>query len=293
MCLFLSRRLKLQIQCKKVSSISWTHWFKKMLYYQVALVYTLTRLVTNVSQALLAFYVTNELGMGQSSKALEIRWSGWRLKAFFNAGAILWMFSGAGVSVLPDSMHNLMYILSIAIGAANALMTELHPLYRSMNALFDVSIDMANLKCASSRNWIYPQGGFSLVSHFLFFPRQVTGISMESMLVGENLNGCAFVYGSLSFVDKLSCGLALFVLESYQGKRVTSFPIRSPPDNNIFSSGSPDVMGNLGSNVSHSVNRYGLGVIPATCAFVSAVITYTMELPDTTSSRTLVEPLLA
>lgn len=53
----------------------------------------------------------------------EIRWSGWRLKAFFNAGAILWMFSGAGVSVLPDSMHNLMYILSIAIGAANALMT--------------------------------------------------------------------------------------------------------------------------------------------------------------------------
>ncbi|RRT68717.1 hypothetical protein GW17_00004361 [Ensete ventricosum] len=191
MCLFLSRRLKLQIQCKKVSSISWTHWFKKMLYYQVALVYTLTRLVTNVSQV--------------------------------------------------NIFH-----------------------------------------C-----------GFSLVSHFLFFPRQVTGISMESMLVGENLNGCAFVYGSLSFVDKLSCGLALFVLESYQGKRVTSFPIRSPPDNNIFSSGSPDVMGNLGSNVSHSVNRYGLGVIPATCAFVSAVITYTMELPDTTSSRTLVEPLLA
>lgn len=41
---------------------------------------------------------------------------------------------------------------------------------------------------------------------------------MESVLVGEDLNGCAFVYGSLSFLDKVSCGIALFVLESYQGE---------------------------------------------------------------------------
>lgn len=55
---------------------------------------------------------------------------------------------------------------------------------------------------------------------FLFL-RQVTGISMESMLVGEDLNGSGFVYGSLSFVDKLSCGLALYALESYQGKTIS------------------------------------------------------------------------
>jgi hypothetical protein len=42
-----------QIQSKNVSRISWAHWFKKALYYQVALVYMLTRLVTNVSQVLL------------------------------------------------------------------------------------------------------------------------------------------------------------------------------------------------------------------------------------------------
>lgn len=38
-------------------------------------------------------------------------------------------------------------------------------------------------------------------------------------MVGEDLNGCAFVYGSLSFLDKISCGIALFALESYEGKR--------------------------------------------------------------------------
>uniref|UniRef100_A0A0D9X0R3 Uncharacterized protein n=1 Tax=Leersia perrieri TaxID=77586 RepID=A0A0D9X0R3_9ORYZ len=171
-------------QNKRLSRISWTHWFKKVLYYQVALVYMFTRLVTNVSQALLAFYVINDLEMHQSSKALvpaiiyvcslvvsvvlqETRWSSWRLKNYFSAGAMLWILSGVGIVVLPSRMHNFMYALSITIGVANALMT-------------------------------------------------VTSISMEGVLVGEDLNGCAFVYGSLSFVDKVSCGIALYILESYQ-----------------------------------------------------------------------------
>ncbi|KAF8393996.1 hypothetical protein HHK36_020198 [Tetracentron sinense] len=64
-------------------------------------------------------------------------------------------------------MHALMYLLSITIGVANALMV-------------------------------------------------VTGVSMQSVLVGEDLHGCAFVYGSLSFLDKISCGIALYVLQSYQ-----------------------------------------------------------------------------
>lgn len=47
---------------------------------------------------------------------------------------------------------------------------------------------------------------------------QVSAVSMQSFLVGRDLNGCAFVYGSLSFLDKMLCGLALSVLESYQSK---------------------------------------------------------------------------
>lgn len=47
---------------------------------------------------------------------------------------------------------------------------------------------------------------------------QVTTIGLEGALVGDDLNGCAFVYGSLSFLDKISCGIALFALESYEGK---------------------------------------------------------------------------
>eukprot|EP00262_Sarcandra_glabra_P014041 TRINITY_DN4014_c0_g1_i1.p1 TRINITY_DN4014_c0_g1~~TRINITY_DN4014_c0_g1_i1.p1 ORF type:complete len:460 (+),score=57.93 TRINITY_DN4014_c0_g1_i1:144-1523(+) len=234
-------RLKQQLQSESRKRISWAHWFKKILYYQVALVYMLTRLVTNISQALLAFYVINDLQMAQSSKALvpaiiyicsfvvsvilqEINWTGRRLKSFYTAGACLWIFSGAGILILPSKMNSFMYLLSITIGVANALMT-------------------------------------------------VTGVSMESVLVGEDLNGCAFVYGSLSFVDKISCGLALYVLEFYQGS-------------------SPSLIGNNLTGNRISLTRNGLGLVPASCALLGVVVTSTMKL-HTTISKPLMEPLLA
>ncbi|KAI3926777.1 hypothetical protein MKW92_048857 [Papaver armeniacum] len=222
--------------------IPWDYWFKKVLYYQVALVYMLTRLVTNVSQAFLAFYVINDLQMAQSSKALvpaiiyvcsfvvsiilqEMKWTSSRLKAGFTAGSIMWILSGTGILILPSSLYGFIYLLSVIIGVANALMT-------------------------------------------------VTGISMQSVLVGEDLNGCAFVYGSLSFLDKISCGLALYVLESYQ----QTSPI-------IESCNS--VMGCV------SITRYGLGLVPASCAVIGLVVIYTMDLDRTTISGPLIQPLLA
>ncbi|RWR77663.1 hypothetical protein CKAN_00616000 [Cinnamomum micranthum f. kanehirae] len=233
-------RLQQQSEHKCRQRISWTHWFKKTLYYQVALVYLLMRLVTNVSQTLLAFYVINDLQMAQYAKALvpaviyicsfvasvalqEIKWTGKRLKIIFTVGAILWVFSGAGILFLPSELHGFMYLLSIIIGVANALMT-------------------------------------------------VTGISMESVLVGEDLNGCAFVYGSLSFLDKISCGIALYVLESYQDTAPSLHGC------NVF-----------GGCI--SVSRYGLALVPGSCAILGAIVAYTMDLP-TSTSEPLLEPLL-
>ncbi|XP_071931595.1 uncharacterized protein [Coffea arabica] len=177
-------RLKQDVHRKGYARIYWTYWFKKILYYQVALVYVLTRLVTNVSQAYLAFYVIDDLQMSQFSKASvpaviyicsfivsvllqEMTWTGPRLKSYYSAGGLLWLFCGAGIFFLPRSLSYLMYFLSTVIGIANALI-------------------------------------------------MVTGVSMQSFLVGEDVHGCAFVYGSLSFLDKISCGVALCILESYQ-----------------------------------------------------------------------------
>ncbi|KAG2671496.1 hypothetical protein I3760_13G000400 [Carya illinoinensis] len=233
-------RSKVGVQGNSHVRIAWAYWFKRALYYEVALVYVLTRLVTNISQAYLAFYVINDLRMAQSAKALvpaiiyicsfiismilqEIVWTGQRLKAYYSAGGILWIFCGAAILLLPRSMSAFMYFISIFIGIANALMT-------------------------------------------------VTGVSMQSVLIGENLGGCAFVCGSLSFLDKISCGLALYVLQSLQ-------------------SSSPELQLTKSAHVYISVTRFGLGLIPPFCALVGVAVTYTMKL-HTPFSKPIMEPLL-
>ncbi|KAI3800652.1 hypothetical protein L1987_28746 [Smallanthus sonchifolius] len=193
----------------------------------VALVYVFTRLITNVSQSFLAFYVINDLRMAQSSKALipamiyicsfiisillqELTRTSQRLKVFFSVGGVLWILCGSAIFFMPSNMKNIMYFLSFVIGIANALIS-------------------------------------------------VTGVSMQSYLVGEDVKGCAFVYGSLSFLDKVSCGLALWVLESYQN---TSTALK---DCNLICS-------------CFSVSRYGFGLVPAVCALAGVVVTCTMKL---------------
>lgn len=234
-------RLKMDFEGKIREKILWSHWFKKVLYYQVAMVYMLTRLVTNVSQAFLAFYVTYDLEMTRSSKAVvpaiiyvcsfiisimlqEMKWTCRRLKVYYSVGGILWVMCGIGIIVLTRQMNYLMYILSVFIGVANALMT-------------------------------------------------VTGVSMQSVLVGKDYHGCAFVYGSLSFLDKMSCGFALYILELYQ-------------------SSSPDLQGCLSIYSCFSITRSGLGLVPGVCALLGVVITYTMDLSTPVTVMPLTEPLL-
>ncbi|XP_059454887.1 uncharacterized protein LOC132185079 [Corylus avellana] len=103
-------------------------------------------------------------------------------------------------------------------------------------------------------------------------PPVVTGVSMQSVLIGENLGGCAFVCGSLSFLDKIACGLALYVLQSFQ-------------------SSSPAVHLTSPIHVYISVTRIGLGLIPPFCSLVGVAVTYTMKL-HTPFSKPMMEPLL-
>ncbi|KAH0887405.1 hypothetical protein HID58_063501 [Brassica napus] len=217
-------RLRITLRETNRARIPWAYWFRKILYYQVAMVYLLTRLVLNVSQAYLAFFVIDDLQMAQSAKALEIPWNGKRLKAYYCAGGIIWMFCGVSVLFLPRSINSFMYAVSVFIGIANALIL-------------------------------------------------VTAISMQSVLVGSVLGGCAFVCGSLSFLDKMSCGIALYVLQSHK------------------SGTSPEVVVNSTHSFDFSVTRYGLGLVPAVCSFIGVVVTYFMEL-DGTIVKPLCQPLL-
>ncbi|KAH0882258.1 hypothetical protein HID58_058354 [Brassica napus] len=136
-------RLRINLRESNRTRIPWAYWFRKILYYQVAVVYLLTRLVLNVSQAYLAFFVIDDLQMAQSAKALipaiiyicsfvvsvmlqEIPWNGKRLKAYYCAGGIIWMFCGVSILLLPRSINSFMYAISVFIGIANALILVRH-----------------------------------------------------------------------------------------------------------------------------------------------------------------------
>ncbi|CAN6440335.1 unnamed protein product [Victoria cruziana] len=220
-------RLKHESKIKKIGKIGWKYWLSKVLYHQVAVVYVLTRLVTNVSQ--------------------EFHWNGHRLKWFFTLGALLWTLAGVAFFFLPKRMHYVMFLLAVAIGIGNALMT-------------------------------------------------VTAISMESVLVGEDLNGCGFVYASLGFLDKIVCGIVLYLLEFNQG-----FPSGS---NGVHASGSSSSLNGVhavGSSlslyslhatvVSASLTRWGFGLVPGICSLLGIAVTYTMNL-NMVVSKHLTEPLL-
>eukprot|EP00455_Lapot_gusevi_P028657 TRINITY_DN3063_c0_g3_i1.p1 TRINITY_DN3063_c0_g3~~TRINITY_DN3063_c0_g3_i1.p1 ORF type:complete len:118 (-),score=21.07 TRINITY_DN3063_c0_g3_i1:24-377(-) len=45
----------------------------------------------------------------------------------------------------------------------------------------------------------------------------VTSVQLEADLVGDNTESGAFVYGALSFTDKLSNGIAIYVIQKING----------------------------------------------------------------------------
>ncbi|CAI0458815.1 unnamed protein product [Linum tenue] len=195
------------------------------------------------NQAYLAFYVIQDLRMAQSAKAL--------------VPAILYISS---------------FVVSI-------MMQEVSWTGRRLKAYFSIG-GILWIFCGASiillpssmKVFMYVISAFIGVANALMM---VTAVSMQSVLVGSDLNGCAFVYGSLSFLDKISCGIALYVLQSFQSGAA---PVAPAVEDGLSSSGYV------------SVTRYGLGLVPAVSSLVGVGVTLTMKLH--THSGSLTKPLL-
>lgn len=101
---------------------------------------------------------------------------------------------------------------------------EDHLLESTLSSGINVNVEVAKMYLRSNGKEKGKKGSctnniFTTFSSWWFILTwQVTGVSMQSVLVGRDLNGCAFVCGSLSFLDKISCGLALYFLESFESE---------------------------------------------------------------------------
>ncbi|KAK6777591.1 hypothetical protein RDI58_024309 [Solanum bulbocastanum] len=230
----------------KRATASWTYWLKKVLYYQVLSIYVLTRVVTNVSQTFLAVYVINDLRMSPSSKAL--------------IPAIIYLSSFVA-SVLLQELQRSGERLK-AWGSPLAILWSCSNFPPNKHAFFYV--------CLVHTYW-HSKRVDDDISAFIASCCKVTAIGMESELVDKDLDGSAFVYGSLGFIDKVLCGVFLYFLESYEG----ADPVPCDPTYPCF-----------------SITLFSLGFIPGISALIGVVVAFFIRF-HIPNPKTLREPFLA
>ncbi|XP_066491931.1 major facilitator superfamily domain-containing protein 12 [Tiliqua scincoides] len=158
----------------------WKHWLLEPAFYQVAMLYMSTRLIVNLSQTYIAMYLTNSLLLP---------------KKFIASIPLVMYISGFLSSFLMKAVNrrigrNLTYFLGLLTILAFSSWVAL------TNSIGVEVYGAAVLLGAGSATIL------------------VTSLSMTADLIGTNTHSGAFVYGAMSFTDKVANGIAVMVIQN-------------------------------------------------------------------------------
>nr|XP_033710645.1 major facilitator superfamily domain-containing protein 12 isoform X4 [Tursiops truncatus] len=158
----------------------WKHWLREPAFYQVGSLYMSTRLIVNLSQTYMAMYLTYSLNLP---------------KKFIATIPLVMYLSGFLSSFLLKPVNkcigrNMTYFVGLlvilAFAAWVALADELGV------AVYVVAV-LLGMGCATIL---------------------VTSLAMTADLIGPHTHSGAFVYGAMSFLDKVANGLAVMAIQS-------------------------------------------------------------------------------
>lgn len=172
----------------KRPGIQWRQWFRVPAFYQVGWVYMCARLIVNVTQSYLSFYVLDVLKMDE-----------------------------VYITVVP-----LLVYLSSFI--STALMKKANKRFGRKRVFFVGTVFCA---VAVAFFWILTPGTAQMVYIPAFFfglgsaTVMVCSVQLEADLVDKDTESSAFVYGALSLTDKFSNGIAIFVLQLLNDESAT------------------------------------------------------------------------
>ncbi|XP_043911394.1 major facilitator superfamily domain-containing protein 12 [Protopterus annectens] len=158
----------------------WKHWLKEPAFYQVAMLYMCTRLIVNLSQTYIAMYLTNSLNLPKNFIAtipLIMYVSGF-LSSFCMKPVNKWIG------------RNLTYCVGLLLIFVFAYWV-----------LVDKHIGASVYALAV----LLGMGSATIL---------VTSLSMTADLIGTHTQSGAFVYGAMSFTDKLANGLAVVLIQN-------------------------------------------------------------------------------
>ncbi|KAG7310933.1 hypothetical protein JYU34_003773 [Plutella xylostella] len=178
------KRHRRQEELLAVEESTHADFLKRPLMYQVAGVYMSTRLVVNVSQVFIPLYLHQTLALPARSLA-----------------------------VVPLTM----YLGSLSAAAVQRAAPR--SLSRKVNYLFGALCTLVAIV------WIFVGSGESYKVYEIYAVAVligfggaimlVTSLSLTADLVGSQTRASAFVYGLMSFTDKLSCGVAIALIQKY------------------------------------------------------------------------------
>ncbi|CAI5454162.1 unnamed protein product [Caenorhabditis angaria] len=174
-----SRLNSFSSDASELARMQWTSWFGYMQFYQIALLYMLSRLYINVSQVYFPFYIT-------STQNCEKKY----------------------VAILPM----ISYLSSFTVSIINS-----HPKIGgiSKKVIYWVGLLAGLLSCTAMLfdlpGWkIFGLAvGIGIAQAILL----ITSLSITADLINRNTESGAFVYGAMSFLDKLANGVAYQVIE--------------------------------------------------------------------------------
>lgn len=160
--------------------LQWKHWFIEPAFYQVAILYMCTRLIVNLSQTYIPMYLTNSLSLPKN----------------YIATIPLVMYVSGLVSSLVIKPVNK------RIGTSMTYFVGLVPIMVfSFWALVDTNMGPRVYGAA-----VLLGAGSAVIL--------VMSLSMTANLIGDQTQSGAFVYGAMSFTDKVANGLGVMIIQA-------------------------------------------------------------------------------
>ncbi|XP_030631472.1 major facilitator superfamily domain-containing protein 12a [Chanos chanos] len=159
--------------------LRWQHWLTEPSFYQVALLYMCTRLIVNLSQTYIAMYLTNTLMLP---------------KKYIATIPLVMYVSGFASSLIMKPFSKL-------IGRCMTYFVGLLLIFAfSYWVLLDTHMGDKVYGAAV----LLGAGSATIL---------VMSLSMTADLIGDQTQSGAFVYGAMSFTDKVANGLSVMIIQ--------------------------------------------------------------------------------
>nr|XP_046263708.1 major facilitator superfamily domain-containing protein 12-like [Scatophagus argus] len=174
------RRLLLPRTKSLSSLLQWNCWLQQPSFYQVALLYMSTRLIVNLSQTYISMYLINTLGLP---------------KKFIATIPLVMYLSGFLSSFIMKPLSKLIgkcltYFVGLLLILAFSYWVLLND--RMGEQVYGAAV-------------LLGVGSATIL---------VISLSMTAELIADQTQSGAFVYGAMSFTDKLANGLAVMIIQA-------------------------------------------------------------------------------